>query len=103
MSDDERLSNLQEFAGLMALWAQRAEERLDEWQERMSELSAAQVNSEAKIAALADAQIRTEGVVSALGEQMRELAAAQTHTDQRLDALIDIVHGIQQGDSPQQS
>jgi predicted nuclease with TOPRIM domain len=103
MSDDERLSNLQEFAGLMAQWAQRAEERLDEWQKRMSELSAAQANSEAKIAALADAQIKTEGVVSALGEQMRELAVAQTHTDQRLDALIDIVRGMQQGNSPQQS
>lgn len=103
MSEDERLRNLQEFAGLMAQWAQRAEERLDGWQERMSELSVAQANSEAKIAALADAQIRTEGVVAALGEQMRELAAAQTHTDQRLDALIDIVRGMRQGDSTQQS
>jgi hypothetical protein len=101
MSDDERVTNLQEFAGLMMRWARQTEERLDVWAERMSELSAAQANSEAKIAALADAQIRTESVVSALGEQMRELAVAQTHTDQRLDALIDIVREMRQGDSPQ--
>ncbi|MFL6286442.1 MAG: hypothetical protein ACJ74Q_25165 [Pyrinomonadaceae bacterium] len=94
MSDEQRLVNLEEFAGLMAQWARRAEERMDE-------LSAAQANSEARIAALADAQIRTEVVVSALGEQMRELAVAQTHTDQRLDALIDIVREMRQGGSPQ--
>ena len=94
MGDDERLNNLREFAGLMMQWARRAEER-------MNELSVAQANSEAKIAALADAQIRTEGVVSALGEQMRELAAAHAHTDQRLDALIDIVRGMSQGNPPQ--
>ena len=103
MSDDERLTNLQEFAGLMMQWARRAEERLDEFREGMNELREAQANSEAKIAALADAQIRTEGVVSALGEQMRELAATQAHSDQRLDALIDIVRGIRQGEPPQQS
>jgi hypothetical protein len=96
MSDEQRLLNLEEFAGLMAQWARRAEERMDE-------LSVAQTNSESKIAALADAQIRTEGVVSALGEQMRELAVAQTHTDERLDALIDIVRGMRQGNSSQQS
>lgn len=103
MSDDERVTNLQEFARLIMQWARQTEERLDVWAERMNELSAAQANSEAKIAALADAQIRTETVVSALGEQMRELAAAQTHTYQRLDALIDIVRGMRQGDSSQQS
>jgi hypothetical protein len=96
MGDDERLINLEGFSRLILQWARRAEER-------MNELNAAQTNSEAKIAALADAQIRTEGVVSALGEQMKELAASQTHTDQRLDALIDIVRGISQGNPPQQT
>jgi hypothetical protein len=67
----------------------------------MEELAAAQANSEAKIAALADAQIRTEGVVATLGVKMAELAVAQAHTDQRLDALINIVRGMQQNGSSQ--
>jgi peptidoglycan hydrolase CwlO-like protein len=110
MAEDERIKNLQEFAGLMMQWVQRAEERMNEFREGMNEfregmneLRAAQANSEAKIAALADAQIRTEAVVSALGEQMRELAATQAHSDQRLDALIDIVRGMNQGEPPKQS
>lgn len=103
MADDERIANLQEFAGLMMQWARRAEERLEEFREGMNELRAAQANSEAKIAALADAQIRTEAVVSALGEQVRDLAATQAHSDQRLDALIDIVRGLSRGNPPQQA
>jgi predicted nuclease with TOPRIM domain len=103
VADDERLNNLQEFAGLMMQWARRAEERFEEFREGMNELRAAQANSEARIAALADAQIRTEAVVSTLGEQMRELAATQSHSDQRLDALIDIVRGFNQSNPPQQS
>ena len=99
MGDDERLTNLQEFAKLMMQWARRAEERFEEFREGMNELREAQTNSEAKIAALADAQIKTEAVVSALGEQMRELAATQAHSDQRLDALIDIVRAHFNGKS----
>jgi hypothetical protein len=89
MSDDERLTNLTEFARLMMQWARRAEER-------MNELSTAQANSERKIAALADAQIHTE-------EVMVELASQQKHTDRRLDALIDIVREMREGKPPQQS
>jgi len=94
MAAEERLTNLEEFAGLMMKWARRAEERMDE-------LAAAQANSEAKIAALADAQIKTESVVAALGEQMRELATQQGHGDRRLDALIDIVREMREGKPPQ--
>jgi peptidoglycan hydrolase CwlO-like protein len=110
MSDEERLNNPAEFSRLMMQWARRAEERMNEFREgmnefseNMNELSAAQANSETKIAALADAQIRTEGIVSKLGEEVRELRAAQAHSDHRLDALIDIVRGIRRDDSPQQS
>jgi len=101
MSDEDNLTDLKQFVRIMSEWAQNAEERMDSLAGRMEELAAAQANSEAKIAALADAQIRTETVVAALGERMAELAAAQAHTDQRLDALIDIVRGMQQGGSPQ--
>jgi hypothetical protein len=56
MSREERLTNLEEFVKLMTQWTLRAEERTDE-------LRAAQAESEAKIAALADAQIKTESVI----------------------------------------
>ncbi len=93
MSDEGRLTNLEEFVKLMMQWTLRAEERMDE-------LRAAQAESEAKIAALADAQIKTESVLASLGENMSELAAAQKHTEQQLDALIDIVRGMREGDPP---
>jgi septal ring factor EnvC (AmiA/AmiB activator) len=102
VGDDERLADLQEFAKLMMQWARRAEERFEEFREGMNELRAAQANSETKIAALADAQIKTEAVVTALGEQMKELATTQAHSDQRLDALIDIVRGFGQNNPPRQ-
>ena len=102
MSDEERLANLEEFTQLIMQWARRADERMDE-------LAAAQANSEAKIAALADAQIRTEealGKLSAsmtnLSDKMAELASQQAHTDQRLDALIDIVREGRNGKPPQE-
>ncbi|MCA1629612.1 MAG: hypothetical protein LC785_14945 [Acidobacteria bacterium] len=94
MSDDERLTNLTEFARLMMQWARNAEEG-------MTELRAAQTNSEAKIAALADAQNHTEESMARLSDKMVELAAQQAHTDQRLDALIDIVREGREGKPPQ--
>jgi hypothetical protein len=93
MSNEQRLTNLEEFVRVMMQWTLRAEERMDE-------LHAAQANSEAKIAALADAQIKTETVVAALAERMNELAAAQAHTERRLDALIDIVREMREGNPP---
>ncbi|MDQ3906803.1 MAG: hypothetical protein M3268_00490 [Acidobacteriota bacterium] len=96
MSDEERLTNLEEFSRLIMQWARRAEERMDE-------LSAAQANSERKIAALADAQIQTEEAIKKLSEKMADLAAQQAHTDQRLDALIDIVREMREGRPPQGS
>jgi hypothetical protein len=61
----------------------------------INQLSEAQANSDAKIAALADAQIRTEETIRDLAARtdaaLVRLAESQVHTDQRLDALIDIV------------
>ena len=93
MSAEDRLANVEEFSRLILQWARRAEERFAEWQEGMNELREAQANSEAKLAALADAQIRTEEIMASLVEQTK-------HTDQRLDALIDIVRGMREGNSP---
>ena len=46
---------------------------------------------ESKMAALVDAQIRTEVSVAALSETIANLTAAQAHTDERLNALINVV------------
>ena len=89
MSNEERLTNLEEFSRLMMQWARRADERTDA-------LAEAQENSERKLAALADAQIRTE-------EALAKLAYHQAHTDQRLDALIVIVRETREGNPPQAS
>ena len=97
MSDEERLTNLEEFVKLMTQWALRAEERMDE-------LRTAQADSEAKIAALADAQIKTEEALAKLAEAQaraeERLSEAQAHTEQRLDALIDIVREMREGNPP---
>jgi chromosome segregation ATPase len=72
----------------------------------ITEMRAAQANADAKIAALADAQIRTEAAMERGNERVRtalaQLAESQTHTDQRLDALIDIVRGGRNGQSENQ-
>ena len=98
MSDEGRLTNLEEFVKLMMQWTLRAEEKMDELRE-------AQANSEAKIAALADAQIKTEEAMARLADAQAQaehrMAEAQTYTERRLDALIDIVRGMREGNSPQ--
>jgi inactivated superfamily I helicase len=109
---DSRMDDIKQSIKLLTQLALRADER-------MAPLEEAQANSERKIGALADAQIRTEEAqanserkvallieaqvrteesaarlsvaMEGLAEKMSELAAAQAHTDQRLDALIDIV------------
>jgi DNA anti-recombination protein RmuC len=101
MSSDD----IRESIRLLTQLTLRSHERLDELQAAQTNserkiaaladaqirLEEAQANSERKIAALADAQIRTEAAMANLTEKMAQLAASQAHTDQRLDALIDIV------------
>ena len=72
----------------------------------ITEMRAAQANADAKIAALADAQIRTEAAMERGNERVQaalaQLAESQTHTDQRLDALIDFARGGRSGQSEDQ-
>jgi hypothetical protein len=98
MSVDERVFRLENAFATLVRLAASTDERLDQHLSWINQLGAAQVNSEAKIAALADAQIRTEEAIANLtAAQGRtevalvRLAASQAHTDQRLDALIDVV------------
>lgn len=95
MSSEERLARLEDAFTLLIQMSQNMDERVDELShrtdERMDELIAAQANAEAKIAALADAQIRTEDALQVLTQRVTELVDTQAHTDRRLDALIDII------------
>lgn len=123
MAEEDSLARLEQIVASLVKVAQSSNERLNalaelsrghderlnllsevaaRWDERMDELAAAQANSEAKLAALADAQIKTESVVAALGEQMKELASQHGHADRRLDALINIVREMREGNPPQQ-
>jgi hypothetical protein len=68
-----------------------------------TKLAAAQANSEFKIAALTDAQIRTDEAMAALSEQMKEMVAQAAHTDRRLDALINMVQSRREGQPPPQT
>lgn len=97
MSTEERLARLEDAFVTLTRVVESIDSRLNTqlgWINSLGEaqvrLEAAQANSEAKIAALADAQIRTE-------EALTRLAQAQAHTDQRLDALIDFVRELRNG------
>jgi chromosome segregation ATPase len=134
MSTEDRVLRLENaFATLVELAAeqnrrmsdqQRRVERIEEsfvalieltrsHHDGIEELKAAQTDTERRIGALADAQIRSEERVTGLtdamqrltdamqrlADAMQRLADAQTHTDQRLDALIDIVRDSRGGQS----
>lgn len=87
---DARAARLEEGFQLLIQLAQGHDSQLDTQRGWINQLGEAQAESTQKIAALADAQIRTE-------DALARLASAQAHTDQRLDALIDIVRGMQGG------
>jgi hypothetical protein len=76
---DERLAEMERSFQILVQLAQSGSERMDTQQGWINQLGEAQVN---------------------LAGRMSELAEAQTHTDQRLDALIDIVQGGRDGQSP---
>jgi type II secretory pathway component PulJ len=76
MSIEERVIKLEEFASdvreytrILTAMIQRHDERLDEHAAEIAELRAAESNADARIAALADAQIRTEDALKKLIER----------------------------------
>lgn len=78
---DYRISRLERVL-LLAIRAGRRER--GEWRTRHAALVDAQIRTEDKLGALAEAHTR-------LADAQTNLADAQAHTDRRLDALIDIV------------
>lgn len=98
---DARAARLEEGFQLLTQLIQGHSGQLDTQRDWINQLGEAQAESEQKIAALADAQIRTEDALARFTASteaaLARLAQAQTHTDGRLDALIDIVRGLQGG------
>jgi exonuclease VII small subunit len=77
--------------------ARNRDERMDQHDTWINQLGASQARVETNLAALTEivsdlgrAQARTE-------QALVSLAEAQTHTDQRLDALIEVVEQIRDG------
>src|SRR5262244_2320539 len=62
--------------------------------EQVAALVEAQTRTEARVAELAEAQRRTESQVATLISRVDELAAAQTRTEQQVAALVLAVHGL---------
>jgi chromosome segregation ATPase len=85
MSTGERVTTLEQAFVTLTRLAENMDARMDSTDERVN-------NLEEKMAALADAQLRTE-------ESLAKLAEAQAHTDRRLDALIDIISEGRDGKS----
>jgi chromosome segregation ATPase len=95
---ERRLTSVEEAIGLLTARALYTDDRADEFDIKLSNLTT-------KIEALTDAQIRTEDALARLSaaqerlaesqrrtdEAMARLADSQAHSDRRLDALIDIV------------
>lgn len=96
MSTEERVTTLEQAFVTLTRLAENMDARMDRTGERVN-------NLEEKMAALADAQIRTEEALAKLAgateEALARLAEAETHTDKRLDALIDIIGEDRDGNS----
>jgi chromosome segregation ATPase len=113
MSTEERFARLENAFLTLTRLAESLDDRLNTQLTWINSLGEAQANSEAKIAAVADAQIKTEDALvklaeahtklaesqAKLAESQAKLAESQTHTDRRLDALIDIVRELRNGKS----
>ncbi len=105
MSTEERLLRLENAFNTLVELMRNADERADGHQAWINTLGEAQAESERRIAALVDAQIRTEEKAQRtdealrqlaeshqlLADAQRQLAESERLTDQRFDALIDIL------------
>jgi multidrug resistance efflux pump len=102
MSTDERVAQLESAFVTLTRLVQSHGERFDthlDWINQLgtaqAELTAAQANSEQKIAALVDAQIRTE-------DELRKLAEQGAQANARLDRLAQMVERLMEGRNGQE-
>ena len=74
---ERRVKNVEEAIQLLTEAALRADERADTHQEWLNQLGAGQSNLEVKLAALTDAQIRTEDALKGIRESQAHLIEEQ--------------------------
>jgi chromosome segregation ATPase len=79
---DSHMDDIKLSIKLLTELALRADERMDGLEE-------AQANSERKIAALADAQIRTEEAQASFERKIESLVEAQANSERKIAALAD--------------
>ena len=93
----ERLSRIEEIQEKTARQIQHLGNALvaltDAHERTREELAESQAQTQESIRKLNDSQARTQ-------ESLRELAESQRHSDRRLDALIDVVRGRDEGGQP---
>jgi acetyl/propionyl-CoA carboxylase alpha subunit len=71
---EEFATDVREFTRILTEITQRHGERLEDHDSQMAELRAAQANTEHKLAALVDAQIKTEDALRRLTDKVDRLA-----------------------------
>ena len=103
MSTEERVTQLEQAFVTVTQLLQNHSERLDthmDWVNQLgsglTELRAAQAESERRIAQLIDEHIRTEETFRQLAESQRRTDAKVFNTDARLDRLAEIVERMAQ-------
>jgi len=93
MSTEERLTRVEDAFVTLTRLAQSLDERLNTQLTWINSLGAAQANSEAKIEALTDAQIRTEATLAEAQAKteaaLARLAEMQARTDRKVEALAE--------------
>jgi hypothetical protein len=87
MSVEDRVLQLEKSFQILTQLAVNASERSEQQLEWINQLGAAQVETESKLAALIDAQVRTEDALAALTVKVDALVDAQARADARLDRL----------------
>jgi peptidoglycan hydrolase CwlO-like protein len=104
MSTEDRVAQLESAFVTLTRLVQNHGERFDThlgWINQLgaaqAELTAAQANSEQKIAALVDAQIRTEDELRRLAEAQRHSEATAAEANARLDRLAAMVERLMEG------
>ena len=87
MSVDERLARLEQAFATLVRLTESASERMDTQEGWINDLGRAQAETNEKLAALVDAQIRTEDALRRLAESQVETNRAVAALTGRVDAL----------------
>jgi chromosome segregation ATPase len=90
MSTEDRVAELENAFVTLTRLVQSHGERFDTHLEWINRLGAASADSEQKIAALVDAQIRTE-------DELRRLAEQSAQANARVDRLAEMVERLMEG------